>query len=161
MAKKVSAAWAPPANAQPVELAEFHKFQTVGEVVIGRIERVTSRPDPNHAEKVMRGLVMSPVVCIDTRGNRQAYRNLAIGLSAHLGLLIGDPAQQKGQAFAFVYDGTRASGAGKAASHQFNVYRLSVQEFAEEVRKTDPKNADLLLSGERAAQDELFPGDDD
>lgn len=149
-----SGAWTPPTGAQQVELAEFYKFATKGEVVIGRINRITERPDPMHADKIMRGLVLSPVVVINTKGERQAYRTLAIGLSAHLGLLIGRPEKEIGSSYAFVYDGTRPSDTkGKQPSHQFNVYKLSESDFAGEIRKTDPENAELLLSleGEKQA----------
>jgi hypothetical protein len=151
-----AAPWSPPKGSQPVELAEFYKFAAKGETVIGRIQRVTARPDPNHPDKLMRGLVMSPVVVINTKGQRAAFRTLAIGLSAHLGLLIDQPEKKTGAAYAFQYDGTRPGEKGKNPSHQFNVFALSEQQFASEVRATDAEHAELLLSsGTVGEQDDL------
>jgi hypothetical protein len=140
--------WTPPRGAQPIELAEFYKFANKGEVVIGRIQRITSRQDPLDDKKVMRGLVLSPAIAVATNGTRSAFRNLAIGLSAHLSVLIGQPDKEVGSAFAFQYDGTRPSAQrGKAPSHQFNVFKLTEKQFVVEVRTTDPDHAELLLSG--------------
>lgn len=141
-------AWKPSATAQPMELAEFHKFQTKGETVLGRVERITSRPDPMHQDRLMQGLVLTPAVVVLTDGKRQAYASLAIGFSAHLQLLVGDSRQAVGNSYAFVYDGQRPSDMrGKNPSHQFQLYQLSAAEFSAEVRATDPENAELLLNG--------------
>lgn len=151
-------AWAPPKGAQQLELAEFFKFTDKGEAVLGRISRITERQDPANKDRVMRGLVLSPAIVINTKGQRAAYRTLAIGLSAHLELLIGEPGKSIGAAYGFQYDGKRAGERGKNPSHQFNLFALSEQQLKRELFVTDPEHAELLMQREPA---DAGAGDDD
>lgn len=157
---ETAGAWAPPADVQELELSEFFNFASPGETVIGRVERTQSRPDPLHADRQMHALILSPAIAVTAAGKGEAYRSLAIGLSAHLQLLIGDARKEVGSCFAFVYDGTRpAQEKGKQASKQFRLYKLSEAQFVAQVQKYAGKHADTLL--ERGAPAAATKTDDD
>jgi len=130
--------WAPPTNAAPVELAEFVKWENKGDVVIGRITDYRERPDDTKPGKIMRSVILSPVIVME-RGERataKAYHSLALGLSAHLGLLLPNAKDETGAAYAFRYDEDRAPAVrGQKASRQFSVYKLTEAEFRAEVGK--------------------------
>lgn len=147
---KKGATWTPPAAAEKLELSEFVAWKGHGDVVIGRIQAgtYTERPDPLNPEKKMCSVSLSPAIFIpggDT-SKGEAYGALALGLSAHLALLLPGVAtgQQDGVAFAIVYESDRApEKKGQRASRQFNVYRLTDAQFRDEARKVT-ENLDEL-----------------
>lgn len=126
--------WRPPEHVQELELAEFYKFKTPGQTLIGKILNVTERPDPQHPGSIMQALVLAPAVTVDVDGDRNAYASLAVGLSAHLQLLLQNPRQEIGNAYAITYEGQRAATErGKNPSHQFKVFKLSEADFRREL----------------------------
>lgn len=138
-------AWAPPKDAPTVELSEFVKWEKPGDVIIGKITGVRERPDDQHPGKIMRSVILSP--CVVMPGGLQekatGYHSLALGLSAHLGLLITNPAEEIGQAYAVQYVEDRAPAKrGQRPSRQFSVYPLTEPQFRVEMEKLT--NADDL-----------------
>lgn len=130
--------WAPPSNAPQVELAEFVKWDNVEDVVIGRITDYRERPDDTKPGKIMRSVILSPVIVMPKgeRAKAVAFHSLALGLSAHLGLLLPNAKDETGAAYAFRYDGDRPPAVrGQKASRQFSVYKLTESEFRAEVSK--------------------------
>lgn len=144
-APAATGAWAPPKDARTVELSEFVKWEKPGDVVIGKITDVRERPDEQHPGKMMKSVILSPCVLMPggLQEKAQGFHSLALGLSAHLALLITDPKSEIGQAYAVQYVEDRPPAKrGQRASRQFAVYPLTEPQFRAEVEKLT--NADDL-----------------
>lgn len=125
--------WAPPESAKPIILAEFHKFETVDEYVIGQITTDVMQPNfkKNGDQRV---LTLAPVVVISPKGEAAVYGDLAIGCTAHLTLLMRDLAV--GDCVAIKLAGERpAQIAGQNPSKQFEVYQLTAEDMMTSIRE--------------------------
>lgn len=136
--------WAPPATAAEgkLELAEFVKWEKIGDVLLGRIEAGSfrQRPDPLKPDKMMASCTFSPAGFIPagamSEGN--GYESLALGISAHIDLLIPGIAQglQDGKCYAIVYEADRdATVRGQRPSRNFGVYPLTEAELKTEIAR--------------------------
>lgn len=137
---KATAGWTPPKDADKLELSEFAKWENVGDVMLGRVlaDSYRERPDPTHPDKIMKSVILSPVVVIPTTGEPMAYHSLAVGLSVHLDLLLPNVKSggEDGNAIAIVWEGERPSAVkGQRASRQFAIYRLTEQQLKAEIAK--------------------------
>lgn len=140
--------WTPPKAAEKRELADFVRWETLGDVVIGRIQRGSyrERPDDLNPGKMMKSLTLAPAILLPNGGQPDdaiVSNALALGLSAHLELLLPRAATggHDGECIAVVYDGDRApQKRGQNPGRQFVVYHLSEKDFNGELAKFSRKD---------------------
>ena len=111
-----------------------------GEALMGRLVRVSDIVTKvSKANETAPLAEFGPCVVRDDKGNKVAYRSLAVMLSASLRLRI-NRAQDIGKVFAIVYNGEVESPRGKM--HDFKVVEQKREKLADALKAAGVESAD-------------------